>query len=174
MNKTVLKKQIDLLLAQEALLQFDSFSNEDAWTLGCMLVARAKKAGVAPAFEITVNGYTVFRYGFAGTNQHNTHWLNRKRNTVTVTGTSSLRAGLQLGLADEDPERDWHLSTQDYAFLGGGFPLTLRRTGIVGAICCSGLPHEKDHAMVVETVAEFLGVALPETPVINESEGDTL
>lgn len=161
MDKTALKNEIIWLRAQEELLQFSAFSNDDAWKLGCMLVARAKSQNVSPAFEITVNGYSVFRYGFPGTNQHNAHWLRRKRNTVSVTGMSSLRAGLQLCFAEEDPERDWHLSTQDYAFLGGGFPLTLRNTGIVGAICCSGLPHEKDHLIVAETLADYLDVSLP-------------
>lgn len=162
MDKTMLKAELARLQAQEARLQFSSFSNDDAWRLGCMLVERARALGVCPAFEITVNGYTVFRYGFPGTNQHNAQWLRRKRSTVTVTGMSSLRAGYQLQLTGEDAERDWNLPLRDYAFLGGGFPLTLKGTGIVGAVCCSGLPHERDHQIVAETIAVYLGVVLPE------------
>lgn len=157
----MLTKKIAAIKAQEQLLQFSSFSNRDAWKLGCMLVEAAESKGVSPAFAITVNGYTVFRCGFPGTNLHNEQWLRRKCNTVTVTHMSSLRAGYELQQAGEDPERDWHLSTQDYAFLGGGFPLTLKGTGVIGAICCSGLPHEKDHHIVAETIAAYLGVSLP-------------
>lgn len=157
----MLKAQIAVLKEQERLLQFPSFSNRDAWRLGCMLVEAAEKKGVGPAFAITVNGYTVFRYGFPGTNLHNEQWLRRKYNTVTVTHMSSLRAGYELAQAGEDPERDWRLSPQDYAFLGGGFPLTLKGTGVIGAVCCSGLPHEQDHRIVAETIAAYLGLSLP-------------
>ena len=155
-----LREELRRLEEQERLLQFPKFSADDAWTLGCMLVENAKKRALQPAFEITLNGYTVFRYGFGATNPHNAQWLRRKQNTVQVTHMSSLRAGLLLETSGEDPEKDWHLPPADYAFLGGGFPLTLRGTGVVGAICCSGLPHRTDHQIVTDTVAAYLGISL--------------
>lgn len=152
-----LREELHRLKQQEEQLQFAHFSADDAWSLGCMLVETAKKRALQPAFEITCNDYVLFRYGFAATNLHNEQWLRRKYNTVQTTHMSSLRAGLMLELSGEDPERDWHLSTTDYAFLGGGFPLTLRGTGVIGAICCSGLPHRTDHQIVVDTIAAYLG-----------------
>ncbi|MEG1523747.1 MAG: heme-degrading domain-containing protein [Clostridia bacterium] len=144
---------------EEALLQFEHFSNDDAWTLGSMLVAKAKLRGVMPAFEIIVNGYTVFRYAFAHTNLHNDMWLKRKSNTVHAVHMSSLHVGALLKKNNEDISHDWLLSAQDYAVLGGGFPLTLKGTGVIGSICCSGLPHETDHQIIVDTIAEFLQIA---------------
>ena len=156
-----LEDQLERLKRQEALLQFPFFSNDDAWRLGTMLVEAAKERKVTPAFEITINGYVVFRYGFSGTNLHNERWLRRKRNTVQTTHMSSLRAGVELQLKGEDIERDWYLPAAEFACLGGGFPLILKGTGVVGCVCCSGLPHETDHQIVADTIARFLNVSIP-------------
>lgn len=157
-----LQDQLKRLKEQEELLQFSSFSYDDAWRLGVMLVETARQRQVSPAFEITVNGYVVFQYGFPGTNPHNELWLRRKRNTVQTTHKSSLRAGLELKLSGEDIERDWYLPAAEFASLGGGFPLILKNTGVIGCICCSGLPHETDHQIVADTIAQFLQVSIPD------------
>ena len=102
-----LEDQLERLKRQEALLQFPFFSNDDAWRLGTMLVEAAKERKVTPAFEITINGYVVFRYGFSGTNLHNERWLRRKRNTVQTTHMSSLRGVcLSRGRFSPDPQRN--------------------------------------------------------------------
>jgi uncharacterized protein (UPF0303 family) len=46
----------------------------------------------------------------------------------------------------------------DYAAHGGGFPIVLRGTGLIGTVVASGLPQREDHAMVVAALAEALGV----------------
>lgn len=157
-----LQNQLERLKQQEELLQFSSFSYDDAWRLGSMLVEAARARQASPAFEITINGYVVFRYGFPGTNLHNERWLRRKGNTVRTTHMSSLRAGLELQLKGEDIERDWFLPAAEFACLGGGFPLRLRDTGVIGSVCCSGLPHETDHQLVADTMANFLQVEIPD------------
>lgn len=143
---------------EEETLQFNHFSNDDAWELGQLMVNTAKKKGLKPAFEINVNGYTVFRYGFPGTNLHNERWLLRKRNTVNTTHMSSLHAGALLEKQGESIEKDWFLPGMEFAHLGGGFPIILKGTGVIGTACCSGLPHEEDHQMVVDCIKEFLGI----------------
>ena len=62
----------------------------------------------------------------------------------------------------EDNERDWYLPAAEFACLGGGFPLILKGTGVVGCVCCSGLPHETDHQIVADTIARFLNVSIPD------------
>jgi uncharacterized protein (UPF0303 family) len=58
----------------------------------------------------------------------------------------------------------------DHAQAGGGFPIHLKGTGVVGVITVSGVPQREDHGFVVEMLCEFLGqdhasLALgPETP----------
>jgi uncharacterized protein (UPF0303 family) len=48
----------------------------------------------------------------------------------------------------------------DYAAHGGGFPVVLRGTGLVGTVVASGLPQREDHALVVAVMAEVLGAAV--------------
>jgi uncharacterized protein (UPF0303 family) len=47
-----------------------------------------------------------------------------------------------------------------YAAHGGAFPVNVRGVGVVGTVAVSGLPQLEDHALVVEVLAEFLGVSL--------------
>ena len=145
---------------EEALLQFEHFSHDDALKLGLLLIENAKTRHVKPAFEIIVNGYTVFRYGFPTTNLHNEMWLRRKSNIVNTVHMSSIHVGALLKSKGENIDEDWYLPAKDYAYLGGGFPLILKNTGVVGSICASGLPHEEDHQIVVDTVAQYLDVRI--------------
>jgi uncharacterized protein (UPF0303 family) len=158
-----LEKKIERYEYEEEQLQFTHFSNEDALTLGLLLIDAAKQRKVNPAFEIKVNGYIVFHYGFPGTNRHNEMWLRRKSNTVNTVHMSSLHVGALLEKSGQSIENDWFLPAMDYAWLGGGFPIILKGTGVIGSVCCSGLPHEKDHQIVVDTISEFLGISLNET-----------
>ena len=44
----------------------------------------------------------------------------------------------------------------EYAPHGGGFPLLVAGTGVVGVVLVSGLPQEQDHALIVEALEAFL------------------
>lgn len=151
-----MNRAVEECVKEEEELQLEHFSNQEAWELGNILVELAEERGVKPALEITVNGYVVFRYAFDGTNLHNSMWLRRKSNTVNTVHMSSLHAGALLETQQEDIEKDWYLPAKDYAVLGGGFPLRLKGTGVIGSVCCSGLPHEEDHRMVTDALRRFL------------------
>ena len=70
---------ISVLEMQEEILQFSHFTNADAWTLGNMLVAEAQRRGASVMISIRLNnGFTVFQYGFDGTNLYNENWISRK------------------------------------------------------------------------------------------------
>ena len=69
---------ITVLAMQEEILQFNHFTNEDAWALGNLLVAEAKKRGLDTAVEIRLNnGYTVFKYAGNGTTLNNEEWMEQ-------------------------------------------------------------------------------------------------
>ena len=79
------------------------------------------------AVEITVNGLVVFRY-FA-------------------EGAKPEDAGETFA--------DRKLDPNEYA-AGGGFPIRLRGTGVIGSICVSGYPdHVDDHQLIINTLAEY-------------------
>jgi len=46
----------------------------------------------------------------------------------------------------------------DYAPQGGGFPIHLIGTGVVGAVTVSGVPEREDHGFVSEMLCRFLNV----------------
>ena len=131
------KTMISMCAEQEEKFQFEHFSREDALKIGLKLHENAKEQPVA--VEITVNGLVVFRYFAEGAKPDSELWLARKRNAVDLMETSSLRFFAEL---------------EDAA--GGGFPIRLRGTGVIGSICVSGYPdHVDDHQLIINTLAEY-------------------
>ncbi|MDO4270599.1 MAG: heme-binding protein [Eubacteriales bacterium] len=142
---------------QEQRFQFDHFSREEALGFGLLLHKNASEDGGAPvAIEITVNGLVVFRYFPDGAMPDSEKWLKRKRNSVELMHMSSLHF---LAWLTENGETmaDRKLPADEYAAGGGGFPVILRGTGVIGSICVSGRPdHMDDHQLVINTLAEWL------------------
>ena len=141
---------------QENKFQFDHFSRADALAFGLKLHENAKKQPIPVAIEITINGLTVFRYFPDGALPDSELWLARKRRTVELMEMSSLRFLAWLEVNGESLESR-KLPADDCAAGGGGFPIRLRSTGVIGSICVSGMPdHMDDHQLVIDTLAEFL------------------
>ena len=141
---------------QENKFQFDHFSRAAALAFGLKLHENAKKQPIPVAIEITINGLTVFRYFPDGALPDSELWLARKRRTVELMEMSSLRFLAWLEVNGESLESR-KLPADDYAAGGGGFPIRLRGTGVIGSICVSGMPdHMDDHQLVINTLAEFL------------------
>ncbi len=143
---------------EEKNLQFDTFSNEDALALGLQVLSLAKERNAVVAMEIVVNGNEIFHYNMPGSNPRQCNWIKKKANMVFSAQMSSLHAGQFLEATGKDLWVDWRCSEADYATIGGGFPIILKGTGIIGSICCSGLPHEQDHKLLVDSISTFLGV----------------
>ena len=147
----------DTLLAQcereEERLQFTSFSRADALALGLRLVEDAKAFPDPVAVEITVNGLVVFRYFPDDARLDNELWLARKRRSVELMEMSSLHFLAWLEANGETLESR-KLPADDYAAGGGGFPIRVRGTGMIGSVCVSGLPdHRDDHRLVTGALA---------------------
>lgn len=150
------KTQNEILLQQENLYQFDRFTREDALQLGLLLHRNAQKYPDPVAIEITIGGLSVFRYFPEGTVPDNDLWLQRKRRSVELMQMSSLRFLIWLEENGETLESR-KLSANEYAAGGGGFPILLHGTGMIGSICVSGMPaHTDDHQLVVDTLAEYI------------------
>ncbi|MDF2878303.1 MAG: uncharacterized protein K0S30_1399 [Clostridia bacterium] len=159
MDIKALQKEI---IKQEELLRFEHFSNEDALEVGMLLIKEAKKRNAVIAIDIIINDYKVFRYGFSGTNKHNDMWLRRKMNTVQTVQKSSLHVYTLLQERNQDLQKDWFLDPMEYACMGGGFPIHVKGTGVIGCIGVSGLPHLEDHQLIVDTLCSYLKVTLTE------------
>jgi uncharacterized protein (UPF0303 family) len=148
------------IIKQEELLQFEHFSNDDALEVGMLLIEEAKRRKASVAIDITVNGCKIFKYSFKGTNAHNDMWLKRKMNTVNTVHKSSLHVFTILQETGQDLEHNWFLDPMEYAAMGGGFPIHINGTGVIGCIGVSGLPHLEDHQLIIDTLCKYLKVII--------------
>jgi uncharacterized protein (UPF0303 family) len=161
-------EDLDILTQQEALLRFTAFNPDTAWQLGNRLRAalRAHNAGgpgEAPGatVEIELAGHLLFACATPGATPGQADWVRRKRNIVRRFARSSYAIGRTLERDGDTLESRHGLTLTDYAAHGGGFPLWIVDTGCVGSIIVSGLPQRDDHNLVVTTIAEHLGIAIP-------------
>jgi uncharacterized protein (UPF0303 family) len=146
---------------QERLLQFDSFSADTAWAVGSALRADAIARQAGMTFEIQIAGRVLFACSTFNAAASQADWIRRKRNTVMRFGKSSYAVGLQLKIEGKEFAERHEISLADYAAHGGGFPIVLKGTGLVGTVVSSGLDQRTDHAMVVQALATVLGVKVP-------------
>jgi uncharacterized protein (UPF0303 family) len=156
MDKSELESLIARVEAEEAELRFPSFSNEEAVALGASIAEKARSRGLAVTIDIRRSGQQLFHCALAGTSADNDEWVLRKARVVMRFGHASFLLGLRLKLSGLGIEEKYCVSPLEYSAHGGSFPAYVKGTGIVGAITVSGLPQEEDHALVVESVREFL------------------
>jgi uncharacterized protein (UPF0303 family) len=142
---------------QEATYQFSSFSRDDAWLLGGMLIDAAKGYDGGVAVGIVLNGLKVFQFVTEGATRHNTQWLDRKVNLVTQFHKSSLHVYADFELKGITLEGE-RLDPMEFAMCGGGFPLTVKGVGVVGAIAVSGLPHLEDHQVIIDALPRWFSL----------------
>ena len=121
--------------------------------------AIARNAGMT--FEIQIAGRVLFACSTLNASAGHADWIRRKRNTVMRFGKSSYAVGLQLKLEGKEFAERHEISLADYAAHGGGFPIVLKGTGLVGSVVSSGLDQRTDHVMVVQALAAVLGVEAP-------------
>jgi uncharacterized protein (UPF0303 family) len=144
------------LAAEEQDLQFRSFTNDDAWDLGCALVAAARVRGAPVVVDVTRNGHQLFRAALSGSSPDNDSWIARKERVVHRFGHSSLyvrQASIERGTTFEE---EFALDPARYAAHGGAVPVVVRNVGPVGVVAVSGLPQVEDHRLVVAAVRAHL------------------
>ncbi len=153
-----IQEELNIRRKEEELLQFTSFSYDDALRLGLAIKELAEKKYAPVAIEIEINGLVIFHFSMTGSNGRNCMWVKRKANMVRASQVSSLHGMQQREAEGKDMLKDWGLDPEEYAAIGGGFPIRLKGTGIIGAIAVSGLPHRLDHQLIVEALAGYLGI----------------
>src|SRR6185312_954727 len=144
------------LAAEEQDLRFGSFTNDDAWDLGCALVAAARERGAPVVVDVTRNGHQLFRAALTGSSPDNDSWIARKERVVHRFGHSSLyvrEASIERGTTFEE---EFALGPAQYAAHGGAVPVVVRSVGPVGVVAVSGLPQVEDHRLVVAAIRAHL------------------
>jgi len=154
-------EDLQLIADQERLLHFESFSAEIAWAVGNALRTEAKMRKAGMTFEIRIAERVLFACSTDGAAPGQADWIRRKRNVVMRFGRSSYAMGLLLEKEGKTIEQRHGLTLADYAMHGGGVPILLTGTGLVGSVISSGLDQRTDHNIVVKAMASVLGVAVP-------------
>jgi uncharacterized protein (UPF0303 family) len=144
------------LVEQEKALVLPRFTHDDAWRLGCLLVALAREQGAAVTIDIRRGGQQMFHHALAGTTPDNDAWLERKRRVVERYAASSLLVGERFRAKGTTFEESSRLDPDRYAAHGGAFPIRVTGVGAVGVVGVSGLPQADDHALVVAALTRFL------------------
>jgi uncharacterized protein (UPF0303 family) len=139
-------------------LRFKSFSEEDAWTLGTAMRNRAAERKLPLVMEIRIGNRPMFYVAMPGTTPENPDWVRRKVNTVMRFHTSTYRMALEYKKSGKPFDEQRGIAPLDYAAAGGGFPIHIIGTGVIGAVTVSGIPQREDHAFVAESIAEHLGI----------------
>lgn len=155
-------QELQVVVEQERLLRFSTFTTDMAWQIGVALQADAVARGASMTFEITLAGRTLFQ---AVTGERaaagQADWIRRKRNTVLRFARSTYAMGLELEKSGLTMDARHGLPIADYAMHGGGMPLTMIGAGCIGVVVSSGLPQRDDHIMTVTAMARVLGVVVP-------------
>jgi uncharacterized protein (UPF0303 family) len=158
----MLAEDIRRLEEQERLLRFSRFSPDDAWALGNRIREKAMARGASVSIVISLRDRTLFHCALPGTTTDNVEWIRRKRNTVLRLWSASYLVGRKLALSGRDQVEARNLSYADFSVHGGSVPLFVADLGCVGAVTVSGVPERIDHAIVVDGLADFLGIDLGE------------
>jgi uncharacterized protein (UPF0303 family) len=152
-----LDSDIAQIKAQEDALQFQSFTEADAWALGSAMRALAEAKKLPLVIYIEIAGRQMFYSALPDTSVDNFHWAKRKVNTVMRFHAASYRVGLQHKKDGKAFDASRGVDPMSHASAGGGFPVRLGGA-VVGCIAVSGIPQREDHGFVVEALCAHLGV----------------
>lgn len=159
---------IAALKRQEEILRFSQFSEDDAWTLGCQMRARAAERKLPLVMDIRIGIRPLFYAAMPGTTPENPDWVRRKINTVYRFEASSYRIGLEYKAKSNPFDQSRGIDPMQYAPAGGGFPIRMAGS-VVGAVTVSGIPQRDDHNFVVESLSAFLSLAYKDIQLLPES-----
>ena len=141
-------------LEHEAEFGIREWSREELIQIGELMVNRGTLNKLPLVVAIFFNGQRIFQKGIDGSSADNDLWVQRKLNTVELTGHSSLALREKIDNLNIQ-ESDLGFRTSDLAVCGGGFPL-FNSAGLVGVLIVSGLPHLDDHDLIVDSLREYL------------------
>ena len=149
---------IALIQKQEETLVFPAFDEAVAFKIGVAIRKRALADNLPIIVDIRLWDRPLFYAAMPGSNASNPDWARRKINVVKRYLKSTYRMALEQQRPDRTFKIGEGLDIVDYVLAGGGFPVTVKGAGVIGAITVSGLPERQDHGVVVDALCDHLGV----------------
>ena len=155
MKKTTGGYTSSTLAEQAAQVEFSAFALADAVALGMLAADRASAGGLAMVIEVHHLGRVAFRVALPGSLPDSDDWILRKSRVVERFAASTLAMRVKFEEQGTTFADATGLSENEYAPHGGGFPIVVTGTGMVGAMYASGLPQVKDHEFIVACLREL-------------------
>ena len=149
---------LEILRDQEAKLRMESLNADEAMKIGMIMYRLAKEKYLKPiSIRIITGGQTTFSFLMEGTSTNNEWWMDKKLSTSRLSGVSSILTLVEvaMGLRAMEPEYE---KENDFALCGGCFPIKNAAGKVIGYAQSSGMPHECDHQLIADALAEYLGV----------------
>jgi uncharacterized protein (UPF0303 family) len=143
---------LESLAEEQQTLALSHFDYATAWQLGAHMQAQAAARQLQVAIEVTHGATVVFFTLLPGATPDNVDWTRRKRAVALRFHQSSLHMRLLCEQHGWEFSQRFRLPPDDFAASGGGVPIVVAGTGVVGAAAVSGLPDVDDHALVVEAL----------------------
>jgi uncharacterized protein (UPF0303 family) len=143
---------LENLTAEQQALSLARFDYATAWQLGARMQAEAEARRLPVAIEVTHGETVVFFTLLPGATPDNVDWTRRKRAVALRFHQSSLHMRLLCEKHGWDFAQRFRLSPDSFAASGGGIPIIVEGTGVVGAAAVSGLPDVEDHALVADAL----------------------
>ena len=153
-----LESDIAQIKTQEEKLRFARFDEADSWALGSLIREMSASRKLPMVVDIRVAGRSLFFAALPGASPDNAEWARRKINTVMRYHKSTYRISREITLSGQKLDESRGVLPIDIAAAGGGFPVHIIGTGVVGAMAVSGIPQREDHNLVVEALCQFLGI----------------
>jgi uncharacterized protein (UPF0303 family) len=144
------------LLADEVRTTLNQLSNDDAIDLGLLALKRAREQHLTVAFEVHRSGRVLFRAALPGSTPDNDRWLAGKARVVESFHHSTLYERVRHEESDMDFYAATGLSPELFAAHGGGIPIAIKGTGVVGALIVSGLPQVDDHNFAIDILKRYI------------------
>ena len=152
-------KDLTRISLQEERLRFERFDAGVAWQIGSWLRNTAVTRGQSIAIDIVLNGAPLFYAALVGATPNNAEWIRRKKNVMSRFHKSTYAVGLEYTRNETTLEARTGAPLSDFVTAGGCFPIRLRGSdAVLGSITVSGLPEREDHELVVQAIAEHLGL----------------
>lgn len=150
-----LNEKISQLQQLQQSLILKKFDEDDAWEMGVFMQQKAKENNYVCGMSIDLNHKKVFHCTLKGTAPLSDLWLKRKTNTVYEFGKSSFEVKYMMERFEQTLTSRYGLPHEDYAAMGGAFPIAVEGVGVVGVVAVTGLPEETDHGLGVQGI-QFL------------------
>jgi uncharacterized protein (UPF0303 family) len=143
---------------QEQALVFARFDEAEAFALGTRLRDIALERDLPITVQVDLWDRPLFYAALPGSTAGNREWARRKINSVRLYQKSTYRMFVEQGAGERIFGADFGHDARDFAIAGGALPIRVDGSGAIGVVAVSGLPQRDDHSLVVEALADHLGI----------------